>query len=465
MTLDSIFPVINEAFMAGNRARKEETAQDTVNSINSHYKLIDYILKLLKDYGVNVYHGGCLKNMGCYFSPAGAPELTGEEHMYCVDAGPDEDPNEIFYDWFEEYVGFEPCEYVYRLIFVEIDDNTVMVGGGLNDNCDCEGDTVWHWDDKDIIRKALAELAEYKKTDEAFRAGNRARKRETVQDTVSDITDVHDVSADELEQALSVPDLRYRFQDVLADVIDSHSLPVQLEVGGSGGAGVSLYSCILRRNGEQICKFYWHSGGTTMRLYMQPENKTISGCMLYLEMNGKGKLYRTSLERLRLVLLGLDGDDLEEAFKAGNRARKKESVSDGIDGLNTEDLIREALRKCEPVRKFTIDTLDRMFNALPSDPFLMATSFKDGDGRNAPRACGLWDLRQGKDNIRFPCYIRPRGKQLWITVNPNNFLLRDNDYIIAEADHHGKLEFGPGVKELADILDDNYVLDDSYKNM
>ena len=302
----------------------------------------------------------------------------------------------------------------------------------------------------------------YPAINEAFKAGNRARKKETIQDAVSDITDVHDISADELEQALSVPDLRHRFPDVLTEVIDKHSLPVQLEVGGPGVAGVSQYSYVLRRNDEQVCIFYWQSG--TSILYMRPENKTISGCMLYREVNGKGKLYRSSLDRLRLVLLGLDGDDIEEAFKAGNRARKKESVSDGIDGPNTEDLIREALRKCEPVRKFTIDTLDQMFASLPSDPFLMATSFKDGDGRNAPRACGLWDLRQGKDNIRFPCYIRPRGKQLWITVNPNNFLLRDNDYIIAEADHHGKLEFGPGVKELADILDDNYVLDDSYKN-
>ena len=452
MTLDSIFPAINEAFRAGNKARKKETVQDAVSDVTDVHDIsVDELRDVLGVPDLNHKFPFALTEIIDRHSLPLQLEIndTGKgvlQNLYILRRN-----------------GEEICTFYWQSgtssirLYMHPENKTIsgcMLYFSMN------GAGKVYRTSLERLRLVLLGL-DGNDIEEAFRAGNKARKRETVQDVVADITEVHDISADELTEALSVPDLRKRFPEILKEIIDKHSLPIAVDANGPKIPGVSFSSCLLYRNDELICSFYWQGGASI--LYMRPVNKTISECMLYRNAGGIGKVYASSIDRLRFVLLGLDGDDIEEAFKAGNHARKKEAASDGIDGPNTEDLIMEALRKCEPVRRFTIDTLDQMFGALPSDPLLMASSFKDGDGRNAPRACCLWDLRHGKDDIRFPCYIRPRGKQLWITVNPNNFLLRDNDYIIAEADHQGRLEFGPGVKELADILDDNYVLDESYK--
>jgi hypothetical protein len=291
---------------------------------------------------------------------------------------------------------------------------------------------------------------------EAFRAGNRARKRETVQDAVSDITDVHDISADELTEALSVPDLRNKFPAVLKEIIDKHSLPITVDADGPNIPGVSFSSCLLYRNDELICSFYWQGGASI--LYMRPVNKTISECMLYRNAGGIGKVYASSIDRLRLVLLGLDGDDITEAFKAGNSARKKEAVQDTVDGVDmTAAAITAALAKLEPVRRFDQESVKIMLAEFKPDRLIL-TSFKDGDGARAPRAFSLFDLRGS--GPRIPCYIRPRGRKLWLTFNPAD-IVNSEDFIIAEADRQGKVEFGPGVQKLADILDDNYTLENN----
>jgi hypothetical protein len=123
----------------------------------------------------------------------------------------------------------------------------------------------------------------------------------------------------------------------------------------------------------------------------------------------------------------------------------------------TAAAITAALAKLEPVRRFDQESVKIMLAEFKPDRLIL-TSFKDGEGTRAPRAFSIFDLRGS--GPRIPCYIRPRGRKLWLTFNPAD-IMNSEDFIIAEADRQGKVEFGPGVQKLADILDDNYTLENN----
>jgi hypothetical protein len=183
---------------------------------------------------------------------------------------------------------------------------------------------------------------------EAFRAGNKARKKESAVDTVESVNNT--ITFEELWDLFNTPEIKHSFETMLEDLIVKHGL--NLETGRPdihrqlGYGHLNLY-----RDNERICEFYWDNEykGNNKRLawlYMTPQDNTIAGCALCVIKNSTDiKLYADAVIRLKQVLLGEHGDDFaNEAFRAGNRARKKESVQNTVQDTDLHTITFEELK-------------------------------------------------------------------------------------------------------------------------
>ena len=181
---------------------------------------------------------------------------------------------------------------------------------------------------------------------EAFRAGNQARKKETAQDTVSDIIQAS-LSVEELEQAFKQTDnLRDKAIYIIHEIADKHDLGISIEAVKQPS---SPFNRMTRQNAEREWAVYefgdmigtlkWRgSAGMLEWLTIVPTDTTIAGCTLF-NVDPRGQLwhiYRDSLERLRRMLMRLPGTDMNEAFRAGNRARKKETAQDIVQDVEID---------------------------------------------------------------------------------------------------------------------------------
>jgi hypothetical protein len=185
---------------------------------------------------------------------------------------------------------------------------------------------------------------DFDKMNEAFRAGNRARKKETAQDAVESVDSIQaqiDLFKKQTGVELEIRDGHPYFEGdlVLEGCTRLTGLPVGLEVNGY----LSLVGCTGLASlpaGLKVIKGLDLSGCTG--LTGLPSDLVVQGYWI----EHKGVL--TPFFRKLGIHVDDEGDTkardwrewqkehgyLTEAFKAGNRARKKESVQDNTDAVS-----------------------------------------------------------------------------------------------------------------------------------
>jgi len=211
---------------------------------------------------------------------------------------------------------------------------------------------------------------------EAFRAGNRARKKETAQDTVGTFGDllitpdrVRDcigTDIESVEKMCANGSWRKLINGLLSEVFEKPHSNVDTYIKHENGVSISTYYYTGRESHIMVSG----NNGYVMRLRVDgeghPEKFTV-GITFYdrgvrcLRSRGGDKEYETVLERdnqwrgdgyefndggllmfcqflsTGIVPAGFAVEDvvLDEAFRAGNRARKKEAIQDTVESVDS----------------------------------------------------------------------------------------------------------------------------------
>ena len=178
---------------------------------------------------------------------------------------------------------------------------------------------------------------------EAFKAGNQARKKESVQDTVESFDDVQ--AQVDLFKKLTGIELEIRdgkpycdhYLQIIHGAHEITSLPNGLTVDGS----LSLSNCNKMTSLPSDLTIY----GKYIHWIpdcLLPFFKKL-GIKIY-KMYGNTVLVEDWMAKRHLA------DQIAEAFKAGNRARKKEAVQDSqTDNIDTIDNLEDLLDVCDKV--------------------------------------------------------------------------------------------------------------------
>ena len=212
------------------------------------------------------------------------------------------------------------------------------------------------------MKKTMFDFDNKQEVSEAFKAGNRARKKESVQDAVESVGGIQ-AQIDRFEKQtgieLEIRDGRPYFDGDLNlnDCTGLTSLPDDLEIDGN----LNLASCTgltSLPNGLKIGGALRLTGCTGLTslpfdlVFNSPNYYIIHSSILIPFFRKLG------------IPVDNDGDTktkdwiewqkahgyLKEAFKAGNRARKKEAVQDGqTDNIDTIDSLEDLLDVCDKV--------------------------------------------------------------------------------------------------------------------
>ena len=326
---------LSEAFRAGNRARKKESAADTVESVGNTITF-EELWDLFNTPEIQHSFETMLEDLIAKHDlslETGRPDIHRQLGYRHLNLYRDNERICEFY-WNNEHKGNNT-----RLTWLNMvpQDNTIA-GCAL---CVIKNSADIKLYADAVIRLKQVLLGEHGDdfANEAFRAGNRARKKEAAQDTVQD-TDLHTITFEELKDAFCVKHLRDCVIHSIKAVTDKHDLGIGFEAGVPREFGIT-------RNGETVGWLRWQgSAGMLEWLTLIPVDDTIERCTLcQVQCRGPVKIYDSSIDKLRLVLLGLHGDSLDEAFRAGNQARKKEAVQDAVESVDDIRVQIELFRK------------------------------------------------------------------------------------------------------------------------
>ena len=435
---------VKEAFRAGNRARKKESVSDA--AADMHNPLQDQIGRFREQTGIELeimdgrpYFDGDLDLEYCTgltSLPAGL-EVDGDLDLeYCtgltsLPAGLEVDGNL----WLTRCTGLTSLP------------DGLKVGGGLGLR-GCTGLTSLPFDlvvntdyyivhngiltpffeklgirvDKDGDTKA-SDWRKWQKVHgylrEAFKAGNRARKKEAAQDAVESVDKLQqqiDRFREQTGYKLEIRNDRPYYDDFidLENCTDLTELP--------DGLTVRNYLCIngctgltkLPDNMTVGRDFYLND---CVNLTSLPHGLTVKGCMYLDNCNGltsfPADLTVTGFSIYRIPeslfpffnsigvavrFIGgihtIDAEDwmdrrhmVNEAFKAGNRARKKESVHDSVSDIHEDEPVTDA----DVAADFLRD-LNKRFRGV--------TKFKDDQYESTYVEFAVWDVNH-QDTMWF----------------------------------------------------------------
>ena len=368
---------INEAFKAGNRARKKEAAQDTVGTFDGLLitpdKVRDYIgtdILSIDKMCTNISWRELINRLlSEVFEKPHSKVDTYVKHENGISI------STYYYTGRESYIlvsgnnGYvmrlrvdgegHPDKFTVGITFYDRGVRCLRDRGG-----DKEYETVLerdNWHGYEFNDEGLLMFCQFLSTgivpagfavkdvvlDEAFKAGNRARKKEAVQDTVESVNSVQD----QIDRFKELTGLMLEIKDG-RPYFDGHlplysctrltSLPTGLKVNGdlnlTGCTGLTKLPDGLKIKGNLHIR---RTGLTSLPFDLVVQGKWIihHGVM-------------TSFFRKLGIRVDRDGDTkasywrnwqkangyLTEAFKAGNKARKKEAIQDAATVTDSVNL-------------------------------------------------------------------------------------------------------------------------------
>lgn len=192
MRLDRIYTQITEAFKAGNKARKKESAVDTIESVKApsigvfmnYYKLKSKRSAVIFDKAYNIIEKyeiktECSTKWECLIMLAAMLADDGISGDFVETIGHrnyEGHNNPYNFSWFDRDILDS---------FKEILKNDIILKGLFNEMVKiCKANDITP---REIWTRDFGEgEQDYFSLDEAFKAGNKARKKETAQDAVTD---------------------------------------------------------------------------------------------------------------------------------------------------------------------------------------------------------------------------------------------------------------------------------------